>query len=227
MVEAGSRWISRSVWVMIGLAGAAVLAPTATGGQIAGSDAAAAVLLCLLGIGAVALLPVVSRRSPVTQTALALGSLGGVITGLAWFALMPFERAGSALAGRLPGGLGWILAGAVVLTIPCAVFVMTERREPGQGGYALWHVSAVAALTVFATAVVIIRLFPGAIPDIVPARVVWQGDGPAAAAQYARDQSAIEAVDPYVLPLVIGILLLCSEGVVAALTRRRPGLAHS
>ena len=72
--------------------------------------------------------------------------------------------------------------------------------------------SGVAALTVFVTAVVAIRFFPAAIPDIVPASIVWQGDGPAKAVEYARAQSAVEAIDPDVLPLLVATLLLGTHG---------------
>jgi hypothetical protein len=204
---------------------AALLVPLASGGSFAGPEAGTAVFFTMLAVCAAGLLVVTGPRSPLTPATVVLAAAGGLVTGLGVFMLMPFERAGSPLAGRLPGGLGWLIL-ALVVAVPCWVLVDAERRQPGQGAYAFWQLSAVAAVIVFATALVAIRLFPGAIPDIVPVSVVWQGDGPAKALQYAREQSAVEAVDPYVLPLFIGSVLFGILAVVATLGRRpRPARA--
>jgi hypothetical protein len=143
------------------------------------------------------------------------------MTGLTVFAVLPFERAGAALAGRAPAAAGWILAGLLLLVVPAWVVVRVERQEAGQGGFAIVQLSAVALLMVFATALVTIQLFPDAIPEIVPASVVWQGDGPAKAIEYAREQSAVEAGDPYVLPLIISALLFAVLGLLSTIGTRR------
>ena len=109
-------------WALIGLAVAPLLVPAALGGRTAGLDQAAVVLMCLLAICACGLLAVTSQGSPLTATTVALATGGGVVTGLSIFALMPFERAGAALAGRVPADLGWAGVGvvAVVGTYRCA-----------------------------------------------------------------------------------------------------------
>ncbi len=222
MVEGSPvRWARHGGWVLIAVAGAAGILPSSSGGSIAGPDSATWVLMGLLGICGAALLFVAAPGSPMTVTTRAQATVGGTVTGLACFALMPFAGSGAPLAGRLPAGFGWLLAGSMVVAAPWAVAAWGERRAPDQGGYGLWHLTAVAALMVFTAAVVVIRLFPDAVPDIVPASGVWQGDGSVKAVQDAHEQSAIEAVDPYVLPLVIAALLLCGEVVVTATARRR------
>ena len=211
-------------WALIGLAAAPLLVPAALGGRTAGLDQAAVVLMCLLAICACGLLAVTSHSSPLTATTVALATGGGIVTGLSIFALMPFERAGAALAGRVPADLGWAGVGVVAVVVPIVVLIKAEQGGPGQSAYALWHLSGVAALTVFVTAVVAIRFFPAAIPDIVPASIVWQGDGPAKAVEYARAQSAVEAIDPYVLPLLVATLLLGTQGLLTtARSLIRPG----
>jgi hypothetical protein len=220
MVQGASRWVGWTGWALIVLATAATVVPRVSGEGTGGSARGTVVLICLLGICALGLLATV-RWSPMTATTLALSSAGGLVTGLCLFALMPFERAGAPLAGRVPWGVGWLVVGVLVLAVPCVALVRAEDREPGQASYAVWHLCAVAALTIFAAAVVAIRLFPGSIPDIVPVSIVWQGDGPAKALQYARDQSAIEAVDPYVLPLLVATLLLAVQGAATAVNGRR------
>src|SRR4051794_9302224 len=155
MVEGGvmSRVTRGCGWALIGLAAASLLVPPALGGSTAGLDGPAVVLMCLLAICGGGLLAVTSPRSPLTAATVALATGAGVVAGLSIFALMPFERAGTALAGRVPADLGWIGVSVVMVAVPIAALIKTEEGGPGQSAYALWHLTGVAALTVFVAAV--------------------------------------------------------------------------
>ena len=172
------------------------------------------VAICGLGLWIVS-----SGRSPVLGPTLVLATGGGVVAGLGLFVVMPFERGGSALAGRAPAGLGWMLAGVLVAGVPIAVLLLAEQVADRQSAHALWHLCSVAPLTTFAAAVIAIRSAPGAVPDLVPRAAAWQGDGVTGMLVH---QNSVEALDPYVLPLLVATLLLGGRVLTTFVVRPRP-----
>ncbi len=157
--------------------------------------------LAITGLAA-AFLAATARASRSGDAALATGVCAGVLTGLAGFAVMGFERIGAPLADRLPWHGHWLVA--VVFAAPAAAALGTAQRTRSseQSVMAVACAGAFAALTVALLGFGAIALFPHSVPDIVGPVMV---PGTSAAARQAAN--ATEASDPYWGYLVFGCLL--------------------
>jgi hypothetical protein len=187
--------------------------------DLAGNDGARLVLSGMLGVCLAAqLITVVEGRRDGAAPRL---TGAAVVAGVGLWALLPYDRVAAPLAVRGPGGLAtWLLCAA-------GCFALARRAAQPLGRELtvddVLHVIGVAGITVFFVALTAIQVFPGSIPDIVHPSQVSPGDGLATAVQVARGQSAIEAVDAYVLPLVLATLALLAQAALAtARTLGRP-----
>jgi hypothetical protein len=204
-------------WVVVVLAGAALLTPGPHGVDLAGNDGARLVLSGMLGVCLAAQLVTVVEGRRDTAAPRLTGA--AVIAGVGLWVLLPYDRVAAPLAMRGPGGVAtWLLCAVACFALARRAAQPLERELTVDD---VLHVVGVAGLTVFCVALTALHVFPGSIPDIVtPGQV--SGDGLATAVQVARGQSAIEAVDAYVLPLVLATLALLAQAALA--TARTLGL---
>jgi hypothetical protein len=173
----------------------------------------------VLGIGgliaiamATGLLVVTSESAGMSSRVVAVGGICGLITGLCWCGFVlsrGYVDAGSLTAASLLAVIG-CAASATVVTAS----VGTASRESLQSGLLA---AVIAVLVIFTGPMATYSLRPSTVPDPSP------GSHWPQLSQYAHDeQDATEAIDPYVLTLLVGGAL--SMGLIVSVRepRRQP-----
>ena len=169
----------------------------------------------ILTLVTAAFLAMTARGSRLGGTALAAGTVAGLVAGAAGFVVLPFERDGTPLAHALPGHGTWLAL--LVFGAPAAAALLTARRtrEAEQAVMAALCAGACAAQLIALAGLSAIVLLPDRVPDIV---------GPVMPAGMTAAQrqieNSIEASDPYFGLLVFGALLASVLWVMARPPRR-------
>jgi hypothetical protein len=156
----------------------------------------------LITMLAVVFLAATARATLCSDAALATGAVAGLLTGLAGFAVLPFERIGTPLAHGLPWHGRWLIVAVFAAPAVAALVTGSRTRSSDQSVMAVACAGAIAALTVALLGFASIALFPRSIPNIVGPVM---SPGTTAAARQA--ENAIEASDPYWGFLAFGALL--------------------
>jgi hypothetical protein len=170
--------------------------------------------LAITGLAA-AFLAATARETRIGDTALATGACAGLLTGLAGFAVMAFERIGTPLADGLPGHGRWLIAVVFAAPATAALITADRTRSSEQSVMAVACAGTFAALTVGLLGLAAIAFFPHSVPDIVGPVMA---PGTSAAARQA--ENAREASDPYWGYLVFGALLALLLWAVARPPRK-------
>jgi hypothetical protein len=163
-----------------------------------------------LALLAAAFLAVTARGAGVSSVALGAGASAGLVTGLAGFAVMPFERIASPLAEGLPGQGRWLVLIVFAALAAAALLAGARTLRTDQGVLAAVCAGTFASLVVALLGFGAIVLVPGSVPDIVGSVMT---PGTTAAARHAAD--AREASDPYWGFLVFGSMLATALWAVA------------
>lgn len=163
------------------------------------------------GLYAVAVLVMTAHRSRLSAVSLATGTGFGLITGLAGFAVLPYERVLPPLGHGLPGSGLWL--DLVAVSAPVAAGVLASRRTGRgiQGSYAALCSGVVAALVIFIVGEGAVLLMPDRVPDIVR---------PDVGARLRLSRNIEEAIDPYLAILLVGDAVIVLTGIMLILRRR-------
>jgi hypothetical protein len=198
---AAARGVRAGGWVVVlGLVSAEIV-DSGVAGLIRPMHGGVAWTLTTMGLAA-AFLAATARETRIGDVALATGVCAGFLTGLAGFAVMPFERIGTPLAGDLPWHGGWLIAAVFAVPAAAALVTASRTRSSDQSVMAVACAGTFAALTVALLGFGSIALFPHSVPDIVGPVMA---PGTSAAARQAAN--AREASDPYWGYYVFGTLL--------------------
>ena len=179
-------------------------------------DHGGTVVTLLLTFLAAAMLAVTARDSRLADVALAFGSVAGLASGAAAFAVLPFAQHAEPLAARLPGRGTWLAL--VVFGAPALAACLAYRRTRcgDQAVATALCAGMFAALVAALAGLAAVAFFPGQIPHLAGEIMM---PGTSASARAAED--AIAASDRYAGLLVFGALLAASLWAMA----RPPGRA--
>ena len=151
---------------------------------------------------AVVFLAATARATLCSDAALATGTCAGLVTGLAGFAVLPFERIGTPLAHGLPWHGRWLIVAVFAAPAAAALLTGSRTRSSDQSVLAVACAGAIAAPTIALLGFASIALFPHSIPNIVGPVMP-----PGTTATARQAENAIEASDPYWGFLAFGALL--------------------